>query len=179
MAMRMPALGFSLFELLMTMALAAIVFGLGVPSFAELLADNRLRVEADALFHAVHRARKESVVRRRPITICASLDGNTCSGSFDWTDGWITFVNKGLRDPLRRDPDEELISRHQVGATSRVTANRRGFTFRSTELRATNGTLVICDQNGRSANRAIVISYTGRPRVTRVNRRGQPYDCAD
>ena len=46
-----------------------------------------------------------------------------------------------------------------------IVANRRGFTLRSTELRATNGTLIICDARERAEARAIVVSYNGRPRV--------------
>ena len=52
--MRKPecARGFSLYELIMTLALVALVLTLGLPSFGSLVADKRLRVETDALFHA-------------------------------------------------------------------------------------------------------------------------------
>ena len=63
--------GHTLFELMMTLLLVAVVFGLGLPAFGGLLADKRLRVETDALFHAAHLARKASITRRRVITICA------------------------------------------------------------------------------------------------------------
>lgn len=171
-------LGYSLYELMMTLVLVGIVLTLGLPSFGGLVADKRLRAEVDALFHAVHLARKESIVRRRVVSICPSDDGQNCVASNDWSNGWIMFVNKGLRNTLQRDAGEELLRQHKVGGRSQITANRQGFSLRSTHLRATNGTIVFCDRAARTPSRALVISYTGRPRVTRKNSRGKAYTCA-
>lgn len=171
--------GYSLYELMMTLALAGLLLTLGIPSFTGLIADKRLRVEVDALFHAVHLARKVSIARRRVVSICPSLDGQQCASSKDWSSGWILFVNKGRRQSLQRDDDEELLHYHQVSEGSRITANRQGFSLRSTVLRATNGTLVFCDRAGRTETRALVISYTGRPRVTRKDRNGRAYKCSE
>ncbi len=171
--------GFSLYELLMTLTLVALVLSLGIPSFGGILANNRLSVEVDALFHAVHLARKASVVRRRVITICPSYDGINCEPGLDWSMGWMMFVNTDRDQPPDRDDDESVLRHHPVDQNTRITANRRSFTLRSTELRATNGTFVICDRAGRAEPRALVISYTGRPRVARKDRRGKPYQCLD
>ena len=43
----------------------------------------------------------------------------------------------------------------------------------------TNGTLIFCDRAGRARPRALVISYTGRPRVAYEDTRGRPYRCPD
>jgi len=171
--------GYSLYELLITLGLVSVLMLLGLPTFGSLTADKRLRVEVDALFRAVYLARSESIARRRVVSLCPSLDGQYCSGGYDWSSGWILFVNKGRQNPLLRDDDELLLRYHRVGKTARISANRRGFSLRATELRATNGTIVFCDHAGRTENRALVISYTGRPRVTRKDTNGRPYECAD
>lgn len=171
--------GYSLYELLMTLGLAAIIFGLGIPSFAHLAADKRLLVESTALFHAVHRARQESIVRRRVVSICPSVDSQYCDPDGNWSRGWIIFANRGWNGLGVRDDGEALISHHRVGETVRIKANRAVFSFRSTHLRATNGTLIVCDQDRRAETRAVIISYTGRPRVARKNTRGKAYQCAD
>ena len=176
---RRAARGYSLYELIMTLAIVALVLTLGLPSFGGIVANHRLRVEVDALFHAIHLARKESVVRRRVVTICPSRDGQACDRTFDWSAGWIMFVNNDRDRQARRDTDEPLLQAHRVRASTRIAANRMSFTLRSIELRATNGTLVFCDQAGRAEPRALVVSYTGRPRVARKNRRGRPYSCTD
>ncbi len=49
--------GFSLYELLFTIGIASTVLAIGIPSFASLTARNRLHVEINALFHAIHVAR--------------------------------------------------------------------------------------------------------------------------
>ncbi len=170
--------GFTLYELLLTMTLVAIVVGLALPSFDKIIANGRLRIEVDALFHAIHLARQESVIRRQVVSICPSFDGSTCTASLDWSGGWIMFNNLDRDDPPARDPGEAVLQVHRADAV-RMTANRRGFTLRSTELRATNGTIVVCDPAGRVTPRALVVSYTGRPRVALADTRGNPYACAD
>lgn len=169
--------GYSLYELVMTLALAALVLTLGLPSFGSLAADKRLRTETDALFHAIHRARKASIVRRRVVSLCPSVDGLSCSQGYDWSRGWIVFANVDRDEPPQVDPGEPILQRHAVDERVQVAANRRGFTLRSTHLRATNGTLVVCDRSGRAETRALVVSYTGRPRVARSDRRGNAYAC--
>jgi len=179
--MRYPAIarGFSLYELLITMTLVALVLTLGIPSFGSIVANHRLKVEVNALFHAVHLARKGSIVRRRAVTICPSYDGLVCEPSFDWSLGWMMFVNTDRDYPVSRDDDEAILSHHPVDIDTRIMSNRKTFTLRAIELRATNGTLVFCDRGGRATARALVISYTGRPRVTRTDRSGRPYQCPD
>jgi type IV fimbrial biogenesis protein FimT len=170
--------GFTLYELLMTLALVAIVATVGVPSFGSLLANSRLRAEANALFESVHLARKESIVRRRAVTLCPSLDGLSCDPGNQWSAGWIRFVNTDRDDPPIRDDEEPILYHHVVQPGSLIDSNRKGFTLRSTELRATNGTLIVCDAMDRAEARAVVVSYTGRPRVARRDSKGQPYECA-
>lgn len=171
--------GYSLYELLMSLGLLAIVMGLGLPSFSYLIADKRLRTQADALFHTVHLARQQSITSRRIITLCASTDGENCDPQHRWSAGWILFANRPGSDERRRDADEPVVWRHSsTSRTLQIVSNRATYSFRSTERRATNGTITLCDPEDRAPARALVISYTGRPRVAYRDRRGRPYRCA-
>jgi type IV fimbrial biogenesis protein FimT len=171
--------GFSLYELLVTIAIAATVLAIGVPSFASLTARNRLHVEINALFHAVHVARKESIMRRQVVSICPSPDGLQCLPGRDWSAGWIMFTNHDRDEPPRVDAGEPVLQVHRVSEAVRLSANRHGFTLRATFKRATNGTIVACDAASRTPPRALVISFTGRPRVALKTPRGRPYSCTD
>lgn len=171
--------GFTLLELIITILISAVVFGLAVPSMAGTLARQRQSAEINALFHAVHQARKESIMRRKVVSICPSSDGFACSPSFDWSDGWLMFENKDRDSPPHIDIGEPVLVRHRTEDQVRITANRKGFTFRATFLRATNGTFVLCDQKDRISPKALVVSYTGRPRVARHSPKGDLYSCAD
>jgi len=171
--------GFTLLELLVTVLVAALLLALAVPSFDAVLARQRQSAEINALFHAIHRARKESIMRRRVVSICPSPDGARCEPGRDWSAGWIVFENRDRDSPPAVDPGEAVLERHRVDPRVRLTANRQGFTLRSTVQRATNGTLVACDTGGRIPAKALVVSWTGRPRVALRNTRGAPYACAD
>ena len=171
--------GFTLFELVITILLIAVLSGLAIPSLAGTLARQRQSVEINALFHAVHQARKESIMRRKVVSICPSPDGETCSPDRDWSAGWLIFENKDRDSPPDIDSGEPVLVTHRVGEQIQIKANRKGFTFRATFLRATNGTFVVCDPKGRITPKALVISYTGRPRVARQSPKGELYSCAD
>ena len=171
--------GYSLYELLMTTVLIAMLLLVGIPSLSSMMARAEQRVEIDALFHAVHLARKESIMRRKVVSICPSDDGTQCAPGTDWSTGWLMFENKDRDSPPFVDVGEPVIQRHKVAQNITIRANRRGFTLRATFLRATTGTFVVCDVRDRIAPRALVISYTGRPRVALTKTSGAPYVCAD
>ena len=170
---------YSLYELLMTVGLFALIVTLGLPSFGHIVADHRLRTEVDRVFHAIHHARKESVTRRRVMTLCPTRDGIQCGTIADWSVGWMMYVNIDRDWPAIRDDGEPVVKWIQVQPGNRIVATRLSFSLRSTELRATNGTLVFCDHNDRARPRALVVSYTGRPRVAYTDTRGRPYQCPD
>ena len=170
------AAGHSLYELLMTLALFALLIGVGVPSLSGMVAHHRLRTDVDALFHAIHHARKASIVRRRVMSICPTLDGATCGGRDAWSAGWMMYVDVNRNG---RFDDEPVIRHARIQPTHRVMANRNQFSLRATQKRATNGTVIFCDHKRRARSRALVISYTGRPRVAYEDPRGRPYQCPD
>lgn len=169
--------GYSLYELLMTTALIATLLTVGIPSFSSMTARARQRVEIDALFHAIHLARKESILRRKVVSLCPSSNGESCAPGTDWSTGWLMFENIDRDSPPRIDAGEPILQRHVVSSDVTIKANRRGFTLRATFLRATNGTFIICDSADRIPAKGLVISYTGRPRVAFTNTSGQPYSC--
>lgn len=171
--------GFTLYELMLTLALGALLTGLAVSSFSDIAARHRQGVEIDALFHAIHLARKESVMRRKVVSLCPSSDGQTCSAGMDWSAGWIMFENADQDSPPVVDAGEPVLRRHRVDDQVTLVANRRSFTLRATYQRATNGTFVACDSAGRVPPKGLIVSYTGRPRVAFARPGGAPYSCAD
>ncbi len=171
--------GYSLFELLVTTSLVAALLFVGVPSFQAIKARQQQHAEINALFHAIHLARKESIMRRKVVSLCPSDDGDECRPGTDWSDGWLMFENGDRDSPPQIDPGEAILRRHAVASDMVIRANRRGFTLRATFLRATNGTLVVCDRSNRIPPKGLVVSFTGRPRVATATPAGEPYSCAD
>ena len=174
-----PERGVTVYELLITLLIIAILATVALPQLSGIAARARIGTEINALFHAIHLARKESIMRRQVVSICPSSDGLRCDPGRDWSDGWIMFNNRDRDEPPQIDDGEPLLRVHSVDDAVRITANRRGFTLRATQKRATNGTIVVCDRVGRVPAKALVVSYTGRPRVAFETTRGEPYECAD
>lgn len=74
-------------ELMIAIAVLAILAGLALPSFRTAVQNNRITVHANEMVTAFHLARSEALKRNRPVVVCASNDGSTCSGA--WADGWL------------------------------------------------------------------------------------------
>jgi type IV fimbrial biogenesis protein FimT len=172
------ARGFSLWELLCALGIAAITATLALPGFNSFLLDARQTADINALVLAVQLARSEAAKRGRPVTVCSTADEQTCGGETDYATGWMVFVNLDDRQPPQRAPAEPVLFLHRTETRGRVTANRSAFEFRPYWRRSTNGTVTFCDERGNDSARAVIVSYTGRPRVDSVDGDRRPLRCA-
>lgn len=84
--------GFTLIELVITIALMAILLVVAVPGMRNLIQDNKMAAQANDVVTAVNTARLEAIKRNRPVSLCVSDDASTC-GSGDWQDGWMVYVD--------------------------------------------------------------------------------------
>lgn len=83
--------GFTLIELMVTVAVLAIVLSIAIPSFSAIILNNRLSTTADELQSSLQLARSEAVKRKKTITLCradASFEKCAESGT-DWSLGWL------------------------------------------------------------------------------------------
>jgi type IV fimbrial biogenesis protein FimT len=83
--------GFTMIELMVTIAVAAILVGIAVPSFQNYIVNTRSKTLASDLSSALNLARAEAVTRSEQVDACPSNDGAACGGT--WADGWIVIVN--------------------------------------------------------------------------------------
>ena len=171
--------GFTLLELLWTLTAAGMVLGLAVPSFQEFLLDSRRTADINAFVGAIQMARSEAAKRGRPVVVCKSVDSLRCGGNeIELEAGWMVFVNEDDVRPQHRSPNEALLYAHAPQLQGTITANRPLFEFRPFRQRSTNGTVTFCDRRAAAAARAVIVSYTGRPRVDSVGAGGEPLQCA-
>src|SRR5215472_3186299 len=85
--------GFTLTELMVAVSIVAILLGIGVPSYRYITNSYRVSSEVNGLLGDLMYARSEAIKEGQDVTLCASADGATCSGSTAWNAGWIVFSN--------------------------------------------------------------------------------------
>ena len=90
--------GFTLVELIVTLAVAAILMGTAVPSFTSLVNSNRLATQANDLLGAMMIARSEAIRLNRRVILCSSSDGATCSSDAGRWNGWLVFADNNRND---------------------------------------------------------------------------------
>jgi type IV fimbrial biogenesis protein FimT len=170
--------GFTLWELLVTLAIAGVVVGLGTPAFGRFVLDARLTADVNAFVTAVQLARSESAKRARPVIVCKTADRRTCAGrEVGYEAGWMVFVNEDDALPPARAGAEPLLYAHVPRIAGTVRSNRAVYEFRPFYRRSTNGTVTFCDARGAGAARAVIVSYTGRPRVAASDPAGRRLGC--
>ncbi|MEM7283658.1 MAG: GspH/FimT family protein, partial [Pseudomonadota bacterium] len=145
-----------------------------VPSFSDLLLDSRRAAAMNSFVRAVHLARSESAKLSRPIVLCKTTNLETCApNNASWDLGWLIFA-PALGDLEATAP----LLRQQHWPGLEITSNRNRFTFHPFHRRRqTNGTITFCDRRGPIKARAVIISYTGRPRVDSVAPGGRALRC--
>ena len=109
--------GFTLVELLCTIALLGIIVALAAPSFSTLIQRMRIRQAVMELKGALYVARSEAVRRAEDIKLRKrdSAEGKNCAGAAnDWSCGWIVFLDSdgdgSYREASTDDADELLRS---------------------------------------------------------------------
>jgi type IV fimbrial biogenesis protein FimT len=174
------ATGFTLIELLGAVALAGILLGVAVPNFRGFLLDARRTADINAFVLAVQIARSEAAKRSHSVILCKTRDFRRCGGNdLDFDAGWMVFTNVDGALPPERSAVEPMMYAYVPELEGSIVANRPFFEFRPLLRRSTNGTVVFCDRRGAVAARAVIVSYTGRPRVDQVDPDGKPLTCAD
>jgi len=180
--------GFTLIELMITLAIVGILLMVGVPSLKTFMQGNQLIAASNELVSALHIARSESIKLSSRVSICDSSDGKTCGGTGDWSNGWIVFVdangdlvNTGA--PCAALNTDCLLRIHDAFAdnqlsVSGVDANSNAitsFTFtargmpKNTVGISESGVFSVCSfdtSNNVIGSRAVVLSLSGRVRVS-------------
>ena len=170
--------GFSLIELLIALAMVALVLAWGSPSLRHSILNARRAAAVNAFMHTLYSARSESLLHVEFVSVCPSPDQRQCSANRDdWAAGWISFINKDHDQPAQVDPGETVLSRHGAVTGVRILANRDSLVFRHDSFTGTTASFFFCDERGGAQARAVIVSQTGRPRLSESDAYGKPLKC--
>jgi len=167
--------GFSLIEVIVTMAIAAVVLSIGAPGFQSYTQNNRRTIAINEMAIALQLARNSAVSRRVPVTLCKSPNGIHCvtgGDSGDWSQGWMMFTNPNHIDGVAGlTAGTEVLLRVHSALHSNTTLTGSGpvvnqvtFVPRGKINNGFGGTITHCDSRGNTAAVALVISVGGQVR---------------
>lgn len=150
--------GFTLAEMMVTVALIGILVSITLPSLESMLLAGRLRSYANELVASAYLARSEAIKTNSTVRLCASASGASCDG--DWSQGWVVL----------RSNNSVIESHGALADGFEVNAGESTLSFRPTGISATQTTLTICKATPEAGDqeRVVTISATGRPSVTKT-----------
>ncbi len=163
--------GFTLIELMVTIAVLGILLSIGIPSYQNMVLNSRITAQANQVITALNYARSEAVKRAAPATVCSTNGGAACAGSTNWSTGWLVFADANENGAV---DGGEAILRVWPALNTGNTLNKTGIhtrvTFAATGFSAGfMTTFNLCDTNGVSGSRTITINATGRSYVKKGN----------
>lgn len=174
--------GFTLVELLTTLAVSAIAVTVAVPAMSSFTANSKQSGAINEFVYSLHLARTAAITDNTRVTICASDSGTDCE-SVSWDRGWIVFA----------DPDSDrsvgagetvigaaaaveglAITTSDFGRSFMFRPNGRAMTF---DAGGTSGAFTVCDRRGDEHAKAIIIDRAGRPRSSKTLAGGGAPTC--
>ena len=178
--------GFTLIELMVVLAVAAILITIGLPSFRAIIQNNRAITQANELITAINMARSEAIKRGASVSICSRTNPptapETCAGNNNWATGWMVFVDTDndatydSTETVLRVWDDISATGTTLSAEDNAAATVSSVRFKSTGLTSlststtvteTTFTLTITDCTGNNA-RTITVTTTGRPHIEKT-----------
>jgi len=156
--------GFTLIELMITLAIMIILMAVAIPSFNETMLGGKLTSNANDLVASLNKARGEAIKRNSTVTLCASTCPAasatcTCAAGGEWDQGWIVLA--GAETLLRHDSLDTGLKMTEASSVLSILLQPTG-------VGSTQATITLC-QNSPSAGsqeRVISISATGRASLT-------------
>ncbi|SDT92432.1 GspH/FimT family pseudopilin [Halopseudomonas salegens] len=159
--------GFTLIELVVALAVVAVLLVLALPAFGNLIDRTRMDADASELLRTLRFARQEAVRGNQTLTV-APLTAQ------DWNRGWVVFVDRNHNGEL--DKNEPLLRAYEGSGNSAIKANtplsryvRYNALGQSQLLNGgfQAGTFRFCPQDLTRPGVKMVINRVGRVRVER------------
>lgn len=148
---------FTLVELLVAIAVGALLLALAVPSFSSMLQQNRLSAQSNALLNAMQYARSTALSQNVSVVVCPVGAANSGTCGTNWGAGWMVATSTGtLLQSYAIGPRAPSLSSVAVSGAAANT-----LTFDPRGLATPQGYFKLCDNRGAAFARSVQVSLTG------------------
>ncbi|VXB45205.1 Pre-pilin like leader sequence [Luteimonas sp. 9C] len=163
----MRARGFTLVELMVTVAVVAILAAIAFPSFEATMRSNRVSTTTNELLASFALARSEALRSPGGAQVCSSADGATCTNTA-WDQGWIVWINiDGEGDQPEAAEGDRVVRYSQakpgVAITAAAGAANTSFRFDQRGFLAGGGRALTLASVTCPAGAPLVRTFTVRP----------------
>ena len=110
-------LGFTLIELMVTLAIAAILMVVAVPSMTAYKRNAELTSATTTLLAALNSARGEAMKRGMSAMVVPTSNGT------NWNTGWVVFVDKNRTQVYDASADQTVLSQEALPSYFNITGN--------------------------------------------------------
>lgn len=158
------AAGFTLLELMITLAVLAIVTAIAFPNFQGVIRSNRVATTSNEMIASLSLARSEAIRGTRGGGICASTAGAACDGA-SWDSGWIIWTDTNGNGTF--DSGVDTVVRYIQGHPKLSVANAVNTTVRfDSRGRAVGGAqgFVITPNDDTYPSKSVCVTATGQIR---------------
>lgn len=170
--------GFTLIELMTTLAVAGMLASLAVPAMSGFSSNARQTSTINDLVSSMHVARSAAISTNNRVTVCASSSGNNCEVT-GWNSGWIVFHDVDSDQSV--DAGETVLGVHSGEAKLNLASAGfpQAMTYRPNGrvVNAAAGDFIVCDDRGASHAKVLIVDLSGRPRTSEKRADGSAPSC--
>jgi type IV fimbrial biogenesis protein FimT len=161
--------GFTLIELMVTVAVIGILAVVGVPAMAGLINANRITAANENLTAALQLARAEAIRRSASVTVCASTNGTTCANQANWN-RWIVIGRDNTASAAGPEVIDVMRDETMPG-NMQLSGPAAGIRFRPSGLIDAEQTLTVClpTDHPSQNQRVVTVMLGGGVRTTKNN----------
>ena len=170
--------GFSLVELLVTLSVMGIIIAYATPALYHFYANNRLWLYTHQFTQTLAFARSEAIKRNSEILICPIDHDQQCSKDNNWNKPWMVFED--FNDNGKKEQNEPLLRRLNFDDTAvSIRSNRKPKVryFSNGKSTGSNASFRFCDSRGEEFARTVILSNSGRFRITDRKNNGKKRSC--
>ncbi|WP_345293347.1 GspH/FimT family pseudopilin [Kangiella marina] len=150
--------GFTLPELLVSLAILSIVTAVATPSLSDMIEKNKVSTDVLTVKTLISTTRSKAITDKTYLVICGQIEDSSCNRN--WST--LSVLAKDSKALIYRSK----LSGNYASVTWSAFQNKKALTFAPTGFtHHQNGTLYLCHESNDKLHRAVVVSKSGRTTI--------------